>query len=206
LTRGTHQVAAFAAGLGALALAHPLLAGPPSGGELPGLAVAISDFLGLGAARDGLPWLVATLYVFVALLGGIAPDLDKPRGLWTRVLSEAMLGGHRHLSHSLVGAVLVGLIARGALSLVAPLLTFPAGLLWLGFMAGYVSHLVMDSLTREGVPWLYPWQVYLGLPPAGGARIRTGGWIEQLVVTPALLTFIGWLGYRQGYLLASLWR
>jgi len=206
VTRGTHQVAAFAAALGGLALAHPLLAGPQPGQELPALATSAAEALGLGAARGGMPWPAATAYLLAALVGGVAPDLDKPRSFWARLLSEGMLGGHRHLSHSLAGLALAGALSWGALALAAPLLTFPAGLLWLGFVAGYLSHLMMDSLTRDGVPWLYPWQVYLGLPPFPNWRIRTGGWLEQFVVTPGLLTLIGWLGYRQGYLLTSLWR
>lgn len=206
MTRGTHQVAAFAAALGALTLAHPLILGAGPGQELPPLAVDLSSRLGLSATPAGLPWPVATVYLLVGMLGGIAPDLDKPAGLWGRLLARGMLGGHRHLSHSLLGLLVAAALAWSALALAAPLLSFPAGLLWLAFVAGYLSHLAMDSLTHDGVPWLYPWEAYFGLPPPARWRVRTGGWVEQFVVMPGLLTLIGWLGYRQGHLLASLWR
>lgn len=204
MTRSTHQVAAFSAGLGALVLIQSLVVGSPAGEALAPATQRAAELLGVSPGVT-FPWPVATVYVLSALLGGIAPDLDKPDRLWARLLSDAVLGGHRHLSHSLLGLGLAAGIAWGALSLVAPLLSFPFGLLWMGFVAGYFSHLVMDSLTFDGVPWLYPWRVYLGLPPTKRARIRTGSWAEQLLVMPALLTFVGWLGYRHGSLLASLW-
>jgi membrane-bound metal-dependent hydrolase YbcI (DUF457 family) len=205
LTRGTHQIAAFAAALGTLALAHPLLAGSPNATTVPEVVGRVAAPLGLPVAGP-LPWPVATVYLLFALLGGLAPDLDKPTGLWNRLLANVVLGGHRHLSHSLVGAAVAAAIVGLGLSATAPLFAFPVGLLWLGFVAGYLSHLAADSLTHEGVPLLFPWGFYFGLPPWSRWRIRTGGWIEQLVVSPALLTFVGWLGYRHGDLLTALWR
>jgi inner membrane protein len=152
-----------------------------------------------------LPWAVGALYLLAALLGGVAPDLDKPGRLWSRVLVRAALGGHRHLSHSVLGFGLAAALVWLGLAAIAPLVTFPPGLLWLGFAAGYLSHLAMDTLTVEGVPWLYPLRHFLGMPPIASLRVRTGGWVEQLVVTPALLALIGWIGYRAGGALAVLW-
>ena len=205
MMRGTHQIAAFAAALGTLALAHPLLLAPPDAAALPETLVRAAATFGLPASEP-LPWPVATVYFLCALLGGIAPDLDKPRGLWSRILASVVLGGHRHLSHSLLGAALAAGIVALVLALLAPLFAFPVGLLWIGFVAGYLSHLAADGFTHDGVPLLFPWDFRFGLPPWSRWRVRTGGWIEQLVVSPALLTVIGWLGYRHGDLLTALWR
>lgn len=205
MTRGTHQIAAFAAALGTLALAQPLLLPAADSAALPDALARAAAPLGLPVSEP-LPWPVATVYLICALLGGLAPDLDKPEGLWRRLVAKALLGGHRHLSHSLLGAAVASAVIALALAIVAPLFAFPVGLLWLGFVAGYLSHLAADGLTHDGVPLLYPWGFSFGLPPWARWRVRTGGWVEQLVVSPALLTFIGWLGYRHGDLLTMLWR
>ncbi|MBI2864497.1 MAG: metal-dependent hydrolase [Chloroflexi bacterium] len=206
MTRGTHQVGAFAAALGALVLAQQVAASSPPEQEATDLAFIISTFLGLAGPQGQIPWTAVIVYIFAAILGGVAPDLDKAKSLSGRILSEALLGGHRHLSHSLLGAGLAAVLALVALSLLAPLLSLPAGLLLLGFLAGYLSHLFLDGLTHEGVPLLFPAGAYFGLPPFAGLRLRTGSLAEQFVVMPALLGLIAWLGFSKGSLLASLWR
>jgi hypothetical protein len=49
----------------------------------------------------------------------------------------------------------------------------------------------MDTLTKEGVPWLLPIPTKFGIPPLKEWRITTGKWVETLVVFPALLIFDG---------------
>jgi len=99
---------------------------------------------------------------------------------------------------SAIGAVFFGAIGRAFG--VVPTLPF------LGFVAGYVSHLILDSLTTEGVPWLFPVPVYLGFPPWPGLRVRTSSLAEQFIAMPALLTSIGWIGYAAGPALLAWWR
>ena len=53
----------------------------------------------------------------------------------------------------------------------------------------------MDTLTKEGVPWLLPIPVKIGLPPAKAWRITTGKAVETFGVFPALLVFNAWLYY-----------
>jgi membrane-bound metal-dependent hydrolase YbcI (DUF457 family) len=194
MTRGTHQVGAFAAALGTLALLGPLVAGPVGGA----LALVGQRVLGMPIVTAPVGWPSLLAYLVAALLGGTAPDLDQPKQVWARALAHTAFGGHRHLSHSLVGLVLIGGLAGLLAEAVAPALGLAPLLLWFGFLAGYVSHLGLDSLTVEGVPWLFPVPVYLGLPPWSGLRLRTGGLIEQLVVMPLLLGLIGWIGYAAG--------
>ncbi len=199
MTRGTHQVGAFTVALGALAFLGPSTAGSHSLASVLGL-------VGIGPVLPPVGWPSLAGFFVGALLGGTAPDLDKPRNLWARALAHTAFGGHRHLSHSLVGlalaSALVGLVLGqlGRVSGIDPALPF------IGFVAGYASHLVLDSLTIEGVPWLFPLPVYLGVPPWCALRVRTGSLVEQLVVMPALLALIAWIGYHAGGSLVEWWK
>jgi membrane-bound metal-dependent hydrolase YbcI (DUF457 family) len=47
-------------------------------------------------------------------------------------------------------------------------------LVWWAFMIGMFSHLVMDSFTKEGVPWLLPIPIKFGFPPLKRLRVTTG--------------------------------
>ena len=135
--------------------------------------------------------------VFANQLGGIAPDIDQPTApLWRNLPVghvigkgfDKLLGGHRFLTHSLLGLALFGELAHLLLQLLQPIMPHVnSGYVWWAFMIGMASHLVMDTLTKEGVPWLLPIPARFGLPPARALRITSGGLIEKLGVFPALL-------------------
>jgi len=121
-------------------------------------------------------------------LGGIAPDIDQPVApLWRNLpignifgkIAGKMLGGHRFITHSIVGLVLFGLLAKLFLTFIHPIVpTIDIELVWWAFMIGMVSHLIMDSFTKEGVPWLLPIPIKFGIPPIKHWRITTGTWRE----------------------------
>lgn len=139
--------------------------------------------------------------VLVALLanqiGGIAPDIDQPTAPFWRNLPIAgllgrtmgrLLGGHRFLTHSLVGAWILGWLAHWLLQFLQPIMPHvDSNVVWWAFMIGVISHLIMDSFTKEGVPWLLPLPIKFGLPPLRALRITTGKALEQFVVFPGLL-------------------
>jgi inner membrane protein len=199
MTRGTHQVGAFAASLATLAFVAPALATST-------LARPALDALTLPPVSPPTGWPSLVGFLLAALVGGTAPDLDKPRHWWARLLAHTAFGGHRHLSHSLVGLLLFGLGFAVVARAVAPPLGVSATLVSIGFVAGYLSHLLLDSLTIEGVPWLFPAQVYLGFPPISRLRVKTGSVVEQYLVIPLLLGGISWLGYSAGARLIEWWR
>ncbi len=136
-------------------------------------------------------------------IGGIAPDIDQPTApLWRNLpigsifgrLFDKLLGGHRFLTHSILGVVLFGYLAKLLLALLNPLLPHTdTGLVLWAFLIGMLSHLVMDTLTKEGVPWLLPVPIKFGLPPLKSLRITTGKKLETLVVFPVLLALTIWL-------------
>ncbi|MDH7570085.1 MAG: metal-dependent hydrolase [Armatimonadota bacterium] len=138
---------------------------------------------------------------FATFAGGLAPDLDKPGStLWRRIpggsilawlVRPAFMGGHRHLSHSALGAVLVLAVVRALLALVPKGVLDPAPV-WTCFALGYLSHLVVDSLTEGGIPWFFPFGGRVGFPPFRPWRARSNGWFEHLVAIPLLWGAIFW--------------
>jgi len=177
MTGRTHDLAAFTV-LGFIALTQPL----------PNISLATG--------------LVA---VFANLVGGIAPDIDQPTapfwrnlpvgGVFGRVF-KTVVGGHRFISHSLLGIVLFGFGFHYLLEVLRP--SFPhlnMNIIWWSFMVGFVSHLLMDTITREGVPWLLPIPVKFGIPPMREFRVETGEFVERFVIFPLLLVLNGYLYY-----------
>jgi len=99
-----------------------------------------------------------------ALIGAMVPDLD----LYPR-------SAHRKLFHnvwSLAGMVFVGMASNFMNSHIALL-----------FSIGFVSHLISDSLTIQGVMWLWPIQ-----KPHFSGSISTGGFKEYVVMMGMLFT------------------
>lgn len=132
-------------------------------------------------------------------IGGITPDIDQPTapfwrnlpvgGLFGRMVGK-LLGGHRFLTHSIFGLVLFGFAAHWLLVFIRPLLgAIDIDLVWWAYIIGMLSHLIMDSFTKEGVPWLLPIPIKFGFPPLRRLRITTGKAMEALVVFPGLLVF-----------------
>jgi inner membrane protein len=143
-------------------------------------------------------------------IGGIAPDIDQPTapfwrnlpigGVFGKVIGK-MLGGHRFITHSLLGMVLLGFLVHWLLTFLQPIMPHvQIGYVWWAFMIGMASHLIMDSFTKEGVPWLLPIPIKFGIPPLKRFRITTGKWVESFVVLPILLgiaALIGTVNYSQ---------
>lgn len=148
---------------------------------------------------------VATVIIaiFANLVGGITPDIDQPTApLWKNLpvgkffgkIFDTMAGGHRFLTHSILGLVIFGFLVHWLLIFLHPIMhTVDIGLVWWAFMIGMFSHLVMDSFTKEGVPWLLPIPIKFGFPPMKRFRITTGHAVENWGVFPALLVLNVWM-------------
>jgi inner membrane protein len=130
------------------------------------------------------------------MIGGIAPDIDQPTAPFWRSLPiggvvgrmfDPLLGGHRFLSHSIVGMAFFGAGWYYILEFLKPSLhSIDTTVVWWAFMIGFASHLVMDTITREGVPWLLPIPWRIGIPPIKAFRVQTGGFVEQFIIFPGL--------------------
>ncbi|MDE2588126.1 MAG: metal-dependent hydrolase [Patescibacteria group bacterium] len=164
---------------------------------------AINVFL----ATSSIPHItLGTAFVAFSanLIGGLTPDIDQPTGaLWHKLpggtlysrLITPFLGGHRYISHSLLGIFLFGFLAKETLVISSHTLLVNQSLVWWSFMIAYISHLVMDTFTKEGVPWLFPIPIKFGIPPFALLRIKTGGFLETYGVFPLLLIVNGLLIY-----------
>lgn len=149
--------------------------------------------------------LATAIVAFSAnMIGGLAPDIDQTTaGLWGRIrggsvlskLISPLLGGHRYISHSIIGIFLFGFLIEKFLSWSSSVLIVDKEIVWWSFMIGFVSHLAIDSLTREGVPWLFPIPIRFGFPPFRFLRLKTGGIIEKSFVFPGLLLTNAYLIY-----------
>ncbi|MEO5950534.1 MAG: metal-dependent hydrolase [Candidatus Saccharimonadales bacterium] len=138
----------------------------------------------------------AIVAVFANQLGGIAPDIDQPTapfwrnlpigGVIGRVIAK-MLGGHRFITHSILGLILLGFLSHLLLTVIQPIIPHvQIEFVWWAFMIGAVSHLIMDTFTKEGVPWLLPIPVKFGILPVKRLRITTGKAVENFAVVPIL--------------------
>jgi inner membrane protein len=140
--------------------------------------------------------------ILANLIGGIVPDIDQPTAPFWRNLPiggvigriiDKLLGGHRFLTHSLLGLGLFGWLSWLLLEFLHPIMpAIDNWIVWVGFMIGMISHLVMDSFTKEGVPWLLPIPIKFGFPPIRRLRMTTGKAIENLIILPGLVIFNGW--------------
>lgn len=137
-------------------------------------------------------------------VGGLFPDIDQPTSdLWdnfrlgpfiAKIICPA-LGGHRHISHSLVGVVLFGAMSRLFLEMLGTIVLIDMKIVWVCFMIGFISHIITDLPTKDGVPLLWPLKWKFGIPPFRFLRFESGKFVENWLVFPALLLFTGYLLY-----------
>ncbi|NOL38750.1 metal-dependent hydrolase [Kribbella sandramycini] len=165
-------------------------------GALYSLTKGPRDEDGTGRHRHASHTLVAAIG-----LGFLAASLGD-RGKWA-VLAVA-LAGLLLAVHVLGDWLLAAVVGAGAWTVFGAALpgttaadALQAGLSgiggWIGVAVGLgmFTHCLGDSLTRSGCPWLWPLPIRgetwyeLRLPKL--LRFRTGGWVERLLIAPALL-------------------
>jgi len=140
---------------------------------------------------------------FIAnMIGGLLPDIDERSGsIWRKVRGGSfvspfvvpLFGGHRNVSHSLIGFVGVAVLLHFFLQYLHTILLVDMTIIWWAFMIGYTSHLFTDMLTKDGIPFFFPLSIDIGFPPIRALRIKTGGIIETLLVFPGLILLNGYI-------------
>jgi inner membrane protein len=138
------------------------------------------------------------------MLGGLLPDIDNATSdIWDKVRGgdilarfiRPLIGKHRMITHSILGMVIIGYLLQLILAVVGNVLLVDMTIVWWATMIGVVSHLVSDSITHDGVPWLFPIPIRFGFPPLRALRMKTGGFWEKVVVLPGLIALNGYLIY-----------
>ncbi|MEI8061511.1 MAG: metal-dependent hydrolase [Candidatus Berkelbacteria bacterium] len=142
--------------------------------------------------------------IVAAYLGSLMPDADDagadiwhtlPFGHTVGKITDPFLK-HRNISHSLVGIAIYTIIVLMVLKLMPDYWGISIMPVLISSSIAYASHLLADSFTVEGIPFLWPWGRMLGIPPKpfDGIRIQTGKWFENLVIFPlvniALIVFV----------------
>ena len=117
-------------------------------------------FTGIWGGIIGINLLSSPWYLFTCVLGSVLPDMDRPGALITRIPGLMPLSrwinvkyGHRTITHSLAALVITTLVIR--------LLQITIG--WMEsittiFFLSFLSHLLFDMMTVQGVPLFYPWK------------------------------------------------
>lgn len=118
----------------------------------------------------GVRWEIALITSVFSLL----PDIDYPKsviGRFSKKFSYYLLNeyGHRTLTHSIFSVIVVG-------AFLSPLITLKLEVLYFCLFWAYISHILLDIFTREGVyvffvPYKLPDGRYFGL----GGKVDTFG-------------------------------
>ena len=148
------------------------------------------------------------------IVGSLLPDIDQASNrLWDLLPGGNLIGkylrkiflSHRTISHSLLGVFLINKI----LLWLVPKILNPGfiiiELVHASIMIGFISHLLLDSFTEEGLPLFFPLKWKFGFPPIKQWRIETGKWFEKFVVFPAIIVYsLFFIGNNQEKLTAIL--
>ena len=112
-------------------------------------------------------------YLFLVLLvfGSLVPDLDNPYskiGRKLRPFSNILrfFFGHRGMFHSILPAILIFAVFYYILGM---------ELIGIALSVGFMLHLVLDGLTREGVNYFYPLKFRVS------GFVKTGGIFEWII-------------------------
>ncbi|MBN1168673.1 metal-dependent hydrolase [Candidatus Woesebacteria bacterium] len=142
---------------------------------------------------------------FVAAdVGSLLPDMDQAgNDLWDILPAGEFLGKvfrrifykHRTLTHSFLGVFLIYTFFSWLLFKIFDPSFLDPGILLTSLMIGYVSHLLADCFTKEGLPLLFPFKWSFGIPPFERLRIKTGGKLEKYVLYPGIWLFLFWFIY-----------
>ena len=152
--------------------------------------------------------------IIAADIGSLLPDLDQASNrLWDLLPAGDTMGkifrrlfwSHRTLSHSILGTYTFYIFLQWLLfKIINPAILNPQIIL-VSIMVGYLSHLLADSFTKEGLPLFFPFKITIGLPPIKTFRIKTGKFVENLIIFPSVWIYlIFFIYYNQDKLLVIL--
>ena len=179
--------------------------------------IALASLVTIAAYYPPEHLTVTTLIIALIAnnIGALIPDLDSatnrlwdllPAGDFLAKIFNKVFWKHRTLSHSLIGAIILYLVIQWLLPKFLQPNFIDLSIITAAITIGYVSHLVADSFTKEGLPLLFPININFGIPPLEALRIKTGGWIEKTLVYPGTIIFLIWFSISHQPQLVNLFR
>lgn len=148
-------------------------------------------------------------------VGALIPDMDTGGNyLWGLLPQGQKLGNflrkifykHRTITHSLLGFFLIFKFFEWLLPRIFNPSFIDPNIIFASIIIGYVSHLLADSFTEEGIPLLFPIPFTFGIPPIKRVRIKTGHWFENFVIFPAVWIYLIWFVNLNKEVLLTLFR
>ena len=146
---------------------------------LPNHIVGGLTFTGIFAALTDVNILEKPSYIIVVIIASMLPDIDHTKSLIGKIffpISKYLNRnyGHRTLTHTLLflilGTVITGILERN----------FTGDTTYSKlFFFGYLSHLIFDMMTVQGVPLFYPFSRNPCVLP-GNPDIRLASWLPRL--------------------------
>jgi membrane-bound metal-dependent hydrolase YbcI (DUF457 family) len=129
--------------------------------------IVFGFFLGLIVLNLGWVdnWILFLVFLF---LGSGFPDVDSSKSKFGKNFLSRLVSTfskHRRIFHSLFLGIILGYL----------LLRVDVGM-GLGFFLGFLSHIVLDSTTKQGINFLYPFGEF-----KIKGWIRTGGKVEKII-------------------------
>ena len=149
---------------------------------------------------------VVPLIIAGGWLGGMLPDIDHPNSTISNIKIMGipifkpiawlinLIFGHRGATHTLWALLVTWLpfiLAPLYISSDMYWLTSYLSMFGIGYAVGYLSHILLDSLTPSGTPMLWP------LPDVHLARLTTGKYdhIVRAVLVVSTVTISGSMLY-----------
>ena len=87
--------------------------------------------------------------ITVYMLASLAPDIDNEKSVISQLLHCFLPVVHRGITHSVWPLAGIGILG----------LTLSDGYVWYA-AAGYLVHLLVDSMSQAGICWFYPFQAH----------------------------------------------
>jgi len=110
------------------------------------------------------------IFVLILVLAGSLPDIDHSKSFIGRKLFFIswiinLFFGHRKLIHSLIFALFLSYLVK---------LSFND--YYIPFFIGYLTHLFLDLITKQGLQLFYPFKFKIN------GFIKTNGFLEKIIL------------------------
>ncbi|MDD4564947.1 MAG: metal-dependent hydrolase [Eubacteriales bacterium] len=152
-----------------------------------------AGLLVLTVAGQGLNETSQVLITSGAVLGSLFPDIDHQQSYIAHKVPVASFAAstvfkHRGFLHSPAFIILAWiLLTAGSRFMLSGELLWMANQFITGFIPGMLSHIILDTLNKQGIPWLWPYKKRFRL-----LSIRT----DSIMETTFAIVLTALIGYR----------